>query len=62
MTIPASYFGHKDFLDREIVKQFYSLGSEENAEKWVQEDVIDNYGRDFRVHLIPAVSTGNPGK
>ena len=52
MTIPASYFGHKDFLDREIVKQFYSLGSEENAEKWVQEDIIDNYGRDFRVHLV----------
>lgn len=52
MTIPASYFGHKDFLDREIVKQFYSLGSEENSEKWVQEDIIDNYGRDFRVHLV----------
>jgi len=52
MTIPASYIGHKDFLALGIVKEFYSLGSQENAEKWVQEDIIDNYGRDFRIHLV----------
>jgi hypothetical protein len=52
MTIPAAYFGHKDFLDKGIVKEFYSLSSKENAEKWVQEDVVDYYGTDYRVHLV----------
>jgi hypothetical protein len=52
MSIPVSYFGHKDFLEKGIVKEFYPLSSSENAEKWVQEDIIDNYGSDFRVHLV----------
>jgi hypothetical protein len=52
MTIPTSYFGHKDFLDKGIVKEFYSLGSKENADKWVQEDIINHYGTDYRVHLV----------
>jgi len=98
MTIPSSYCGHKDFLEKEIVKEFYplleytysccveectfehscldklhthlkskhKLNDEQcehqcklsdsskilNAEKWVQEDIITNYGSDYRVHLI----------
>lgn len=52
MSIPASYFGHKDFLEMGIVKEFYSLSSKENAEKWVQEDIINHYGNDYRVHLV----------
>jgi hypothetical protein len=52
MTIPTSYFGHKDFLEKGIVKEFYSLSSSEQAEKWVQEDIVDQYGEDFRVHLV----------
>jgi hypothetical protein len=52
MTIPASYFGHKDFLDRGIVKEFYALNSKENAEKWVQEDILNHYINDYRVHLV----------
>jgi len=52
MTIPDSYFGHNDFLEKDIVKEFYSLNSKENAEKWVQEDIIDNYGTDYRVHIV----------
>jgi hypothetical protein len=52
MTIPISYFGHKDFLDRGIVKEFYPLNSNEKAEEWVQEDILDQYGEDFRVHLV----------
>jgi hypothetical protein len=52
MSIPASYFGHKDFLERGIVKEFYSLSSKEKAEEWVQEDINDNYGTDYRVHLV----------
>ncbi len=52
MTIPASYFGHKDFLDKGIVKEFYTLNTKENAEKWVQEDILNHYGNDYRVHLV----------
>jgi len=52
MSIPASYFGHKDFLEKGIVKDFYSLSSKENADKWVQEDIITRYGTDYRVHLV----------
>ena len=52
MTIPASYFGHKDFLERGLVKEFYSLTSKEKAEEWVQEDIVNNYGTDYRVHIV----------
>ena len=52
MSIPASYFGHTDFLDKGIVMDFYSLSSKENADKWVQEDIITHYGTDYRVHLV----------
>lgn len=52
MTIPASYFGHKDFLEKGIVKEFYSLSSIDKAEEWVQEDIINNYGTDYRVHIV----------
>jgi len=52
MTIPTSYFGHKDFLEKGIVKEFYSLNSIENADKWVDDDILANYGNDFRVHIV----------
>ena len=52
MTIPASYIGHKDFLDKKIIKEFYPLNTKENAEKWVQEDILNNYGTDYRIHLV----------
>ena len=52
MTIPTSYFGHKDFLDMGIVKEFYSLNTKEDAEKWVKEDITEYYGDDFRVHIV----------
>lgn len=52
MSIPASYVGHKDFLEKGLLKEFYSLGSKEKADEWVQDDIIKNYGTDFRVHLV----------
>ena len=52
MTIPSSYIGHKDFLDKNIVREFYPLHTTENAEKWVQEDILDYYGSDHRIHLV----------
>ena len=72
MTIPPSYIGHKDFLDMEIVKEFYAVNTNEAAEKWIQEDIIDHYAdpcmctkcnpeqnpekKDFRVHLVRLTS------
>jgi hypothetical protein len=54
MTIPISYISHKDFLDRNIIQEFYPLNTLENASRWVSEDIIDNYGDDFRIHLVRA--------
>lgn len=52
MTIPTSYIGHQYFYDNDIVQEFYSLKTKENAEKWVQEDIIDHYETNYRVHLV----------
>jgi hypothetical protein len=51
MTISASYIGHADFLAKGIIKEFYPLNIPDNTDKWIQEDVLDNYGSDFRVHI-----------
>lgn len=52
MTIPSSYIGHKDFLSKQIIKEFYPLTTVESAERWIQEDIIINYGNDYRVHIV----------
>jgi len=52
MTIPSSYFGHKDFLDKGIIKEFYALNTNKDAEKWIQEDILDYYENDYRVHIV----------
>lgn len=52
MTIPSLYIGHKQFLDKEIIKEFYPLNTVPAARKWIQEDIIDRYGTDYRVHMI----------
>jgi hypothetical protein len=68
MTIPSSYIGHKDFLNKGILKEFYAVNEKEASEKWVQEDILDYYKnpcmcticnpeknttkKDFRVHLV----------
>lgn len=52
MSIPASYIGHKDFLEMGTIKEFYDLSLKNNAEKWIKEDIIDNYGTDYRVHIV----------
>ena len=53
MTIPPSYIGHNDFLKLKIVKEFYSLNTPENAEKWIQEDILEHYSKtDYRVNIV----------
>jgi len=51
MSIPHSYFGHKDFLERGIIQEFYPLDTDEEANKWVAEDIL-TYGTDYRIHLV----------
>jgi len=50
MSIPSSYIGHGDFLKLGIIQEFYPMKSRDNAEKWIDEDIL-SYGNDFRVHI-----------
>ena len=68
MRIPNSYIGHKDFVEKNIVKEFYDVNTKDAVEKWIQEDIIDNYTspcmcikcnpeqnqvkHEYRVHII----------
>lgn len=52
MTIPDSYIGHKEFLELGIIQEYYPINSAESAGKWVQEDILQNYGSDYRVHIV----------
>jgi hypothetical protein len=52
MSIPESYIGHKEFLELGIIQEYYPIKTNESAEKWVHEDIIQNYATDYRVHLI----------
>jgi hypothetical protein len=52
MTIPPNYIGHKEFLSMGIIKEYYPIKTAASAERWVQEDILQNYGDDYRVHLI----------
>jgi hypothetical protein len=60
MTIPPGYIGVSDFLSQNIIQEFYPLNSTVSSNKWVKEDIIDNYGTDYRVHLCRATSKTLP--
>lgn len=51
MTIPENYIGHKEFLERKIIKEYYPINDAESADRWVEKDILENYGSDYRVHL-----------
>jgi len=52
MNIPQSYIGHKEFLELGIIQEYYSIYDNETAEKWIREDILQNYGSEFRIHII----------
>ena len=52
MTIPDNYIGHKEFLELGIIQEYYPINDDETAEKWVHEDILQNYGLDYRVHIV----------
>ena len=59
MTIPDSYIGLQEFLEMGIIQEFYPLNTQKNAEKWVQEDVLDHYKDDYRVHIVRVTEKSN---
>ena len=52
MTIPENYISHGDFLEKKIIKEFYPIKNIESATKWIEEDILDYYNEDYRVHII----------
>lgn len=52
MIIPASYIGHKEFLEMGIIQEYYPINNNISAERWIEEDILQNYGSDYRVHII----------
>jgi hypothetical protein len=52
MTIPPSYIGHAEFLAKGLIQEFYPLNKPEYVEKWLQEDILQRYNDDYRVHFV----------
>jgi len=52
MTIPESYVGLGDFVRRDLIQECYCLNSQEAANRWINEDIVSNYGNDFRIHFV----------
>ena len=52
LTIPPTYIGHERFLELGIIQESYPLVKSEAIIKWVNEDILRNYGTDYRVHLV----------
>ena len=52
MTVPENYIGHNEFLERDIIQEYYLIDSLESSKKWIKTDIIDNYGTDYRIHII----------
>ena len=55
MTIPENYIGHGQFLEKGIIQEFYPVDNIEQARKWVNEDIIENYQNDYRIHFIRTI-------
>ena len=52
MKIPANYIGHGELMRKGIILEYYTIKNDERADKWIQEDIIQHYGSDFRIHII----------
>lgn len=59
LTIPDNYIGHKEFLELGIIQEFYAINNDETAEKWIREDILERYQKDYRVHIIRTEQKNN---
>lgn len=51
MTIPDNYIGHKQFLEKGLIQEYYPLKDKKSVDKWLTEDVL-SYEDDYRIHLV----------
>ncbi len=52
LTVPNNYVGIPYFLEKNIIKQYYPMNNKENVHRWINEDIINNYGTDYRVSFV----------
>ena len=52
MNIPDMYIGHDEFLQLGIIQEYYPINDIESADRWIQEDILQHYGIDYRVHIV----------
>ena len=52
MTVPDSYIGHTEFLEKGIIQEYFPIKDMNSSMTWIKLDILDNYGDDYRVHII----------
>lgn len=52
LTTPDTYAGIKYYKDSGIAMESYRVVDVPEIRRWIQEDIVDNYGDDFRPHLV----------
>ena len=57
MTIPETYIGHGEMLDRGLIQEHFPLHSKEEAQRWIREDVLEFYKEDYRIHFVRVIDT-----
>lgn len=52
LTTPPTYCGIEYYLEKGIIQESYDLSEPDNIARWIDEDILSNYGDDYRVHLV----------
>jgi hypothetical protein len=52
LSTPPTYCGIEYYLEKGIIQESYDLSDPDNIAKWIDEDILSNYGDDYRVHLV----------
>lgn len=52
MQVPPEYVSIKYLYDKGMVKEYFKISSVTFAIHWIEEDIINHFGEDYRVHLI----------
>lgn len=52
MEVPPEYVSIKYLYDKDMVKEYFKISSVAFAINWIEEDIIDHFGDEYRVHLI----------
>jgi len=52
MSIPDNYVGYNYFIDNNILREYYEIKTKKDAVKWIENDIVDYYGKEYRVHFL----------